>query len=204
MDELEHTAKFCEKCGKSVDIQNDFCTNCGSKINNQNNTSKTLPKKLTKDKDKFFEIEFNIDGKIIVVEDKKEIVERIGKIMSDVTIKQEFGENYLWQGESKDGIFSKPKKYYLTNYRIGCLFTDEKLVQIPIKYVDVVVMNTHRASSRNGIGGFISLGKGIGIGGIQSSGKSVTIGDLNILFKGDVLITIPQVRDPVGLKNLIT
>ncbi len=39
---------------------------------------------------------------------------------------------------------------------------------------------------------------------MQSSGKSVTIGDIHVLFQGNILIRIPKVADPTGLKSLVT
>lgn len=146
---------------------------------------------------------FNIDGKEITIEERNDVAQKIGKIMGGGGIKEELGENVLWKAEKKQGFLKKPIIYSMTNYRILCLYPDEKLIQFPLNYIDVVVMNTHRASARTGIGGFTTLARGFGIGGMQSTGKSVTVGDVNFLFQGEILITIPDVINPIGLKNLV-
>jgi hypothetical protein len=196
--------KFCGKCGVSIDVSNSFCTQCGARIKIENNSHEETMEKSSETDEEIIELSFNIDDKEITIKERKDVAQKIGKIMGEGGIKEELGENALWKAEKKQGFLKSPILYALSNYRILCLYPDEKMVQLPLKYVDVVVMNTHRASARTGIGGFTTLARGFGIGGMQSSGKSVTIGDVNFLFQGEILITIPGVTDPIGLKNLVT
>jgi hypothetical protein len=200
---LETKPKFCGKCGASIDISNNFCTQCGARIKTENSSHEKSKEKSSKMDEEMTNLTFNIDGKEITIEERNDVAQKIGKIMGGGGIKEELGENVLWKAEKKQGFLKKPIIYSMTNYRILCLYPDEKLIQFPLNYIDVVVMNTHRASARTGIGGFTTLARGFGIGGMQSTGKSVTVGDVNFLFQGEILITIPDVIDPIGLKNLV-
>ena len=150
-------------------------------------------------------VKIDIDGKSILIEEKKEEAQKIVKIMADYDIKKEFGENVLWKGKAKkkDNLLGKKLTLYaITNYRIICAST-EKQIQLPLKYVDVAVLNSHRSITRAGIGGFTALGRSVGIGGMQNTGRSVFVGDVNFLLQGDIHVSIPNVIDPVGLKNLV-
>jgi hypothetical protein len=200
---LETKPKFCGKCGASIDISNNFCTQCGARIKTENSSHEKSKEKSSKMDEEMTNLTFNIDGKEITIEERNDVAQKIGKIMGGGGIKEELGENVLWKAEKKQGFLKKPIIYSMTNYRILCLYPDEKLIQFPLNYIDVVVMNTHRASARTGIGGFTTLARGFGIGGMQSTGKSVTVGDVNFLFQGEILITIPDVINPIGLKNLV-
>jgi len=201
---MEENPKFCGKCGASLDNSNNFCTKCGDPIKKEKNLPEKPRKKSDKSAEETLKIMFDIEGKKIEIEEKKDVAQKIGKIMAGLDIKKELGENVLWNAEKKEGFLGKKLTLYiLSNYRIICA-SEEKQISLPLKYVDIVVLNSHRAMARTGIGGFTALGRGIGIGAMQSTGKSVTIGDVNFLFQGDILITIPNVTDPAGLKNLVT
>lgn len=124
--------------------------------------------------------------------------------MDKISLNEKLGEKPLWTAEEKKGFLKEPIVYYLTNYRIMCIDpSEEKSMVFPLNYVDIVVMNSHRDSSRKGIGGFTSLVGGIGIGGFQSHGQSVTVGDVNFMCQGEIIVTIPNVVDPNGLKNFV-
>jgi len=202
---MEENPKFCGKCGASLDNSNNFCTKCGDPIKKEKNLLEKPRKKSGKSAEETLKIVFDIEGKKIEIEEKKDVAQKIAKIMADVgTIQHELGENVLWKAEKKEGFLGKKLTLYgITNYRI-IYGSAEKQIQFPLKYIDIVVMNSHRAMARTGIGGFTALGRGIGIGAMQSTGKSVNVGDVNFLFQGDILITIPNVIDPAGLKNLVT
>ena len=152
------------------------------------------------DKEEFGDINFEFGEKTITVKERRDVAEKFAKIMNldNGLLNEEFGENLLWKAEEKKGLFKKPKTYMITNYRIQYLDSDKEFLQMPIKYLDIVVMNSHRESSRNGVGAFAS-----GMGGFVSSGESVTVGDVNFLVQGNILLTIPNVIDPTGLKSLI-
>ena len=196
------TSKFCGNCGKSLDNATNFCTHCGEPIKN---ISKEIVKKPTKKEEKLFEIEFDHGGKKVSIFEKWIIGERLTEIMNNYDLSSKYGESLLWSAEEKQGIFKKPINHYITNYRIFSLNMDTGSgIQLPLKHMDIVVMNSHRVSKRTGIGGYTSLTRGMGIGGMQSSGKSATIGDINVIFQGQILTVIPNVLDPNGLKNLVT
>ncbi len=210
------TQNFCEKCNASIINCTNFCTNCGERIKKPTSyaqkseikptsySQKSEIKPTQKDEN-MIEISYSYEGKKIIIKERKDFAEKIGMIMAEGGgIREDLGENILWSGQEKSGLFKRGKSYIVTNYRIMNIITDEKMIQMPLKYIDVVIMNTHRVSSRTGIGAFTSIGMGIGIGGMQSYGKSVTIGDVNFLFQGNVLVTIPNIIDPNGLKSLVT
>jgi len=204
---MEENPKFCGKCGASLDNSNNFCTKCGDPIKKEKNLPEKPRKKSGKSAEETLKIVFDIEGKKIEIEEKKDVAQKIGKLMAvdeENVIKKELGENVLWYAEKKEGFLGKKLTLYsVTNYRIICV-TEEKQISLPLKYIDLVVMNSHRAMTRTGIGGFTTLARGMGIGAMQSTGKSVNVGDVNFLFQGDILITIPNVIDPAGLKNLVT
>jgi len=210
------TQNFCEKCNVSIINCANFCTNCGERIKKPTSyaqkssikkpmsySQKSEIKPTQKDEN-MIEISYSYEGKKIIIKERKDVAEKIAMIMAEGGgIREDLGENILWSGQEKSGLFKRGKSYIVTNYRIMNIITDEKMIQMPLKYIDVVIMNTHRVSSRTGIGAFTSIGMGI-VGGMQSYGKSVTIGDVNFLFQGNVLVTIPNIIDPNGLKSLVT
>ncbi|MEK0339837.1 MAG: hypothetical protein QQN46_06425 [Nitrosopumilus sp.] len=150
-------------------------------------------------------MKFDHGGKKVSIFEKWIIGERITEIMNSNDLSSKYGENLLWSAEEKQGFFKKPINYYFTNYRFFSLnMNTEEGIQLPIKHIDIVIMNSHRVSRRTGIGGFTSLTKGMGIGGMQSSGKSATVGDINVIFQGEIYSVISDVLDPNGLKSLVT
>ena len=196
---------FCGSCGKSLQNATNFCTHCGEPIKNNKNTSKEIVKKSAKKDEKLFEMKFDHGGKKVSIFEKWIIGERITEIMNSNDLSSKYGENLLWSAEEKQGFFKKPINYYFTNYRFFSLnMNTEEGIQLPIKHIDIVIMNSHRVSRRTGIGGFTSLTKGMGIGGMQSSGKSATVGDINVIFQGEIYSVISDVLDPNGLKSLVT
>lgn len=199
------TSKFCGSCGKPLDNATNFCTHCGEPIKNSKNETKEIAKTSKGKNDNQVNFEIKNLGSSITVTERKDIAQRIVKILESDVSKGTFGEKLLWQGEEKQGVFKKPIMHYITNYRIVSYAEndDANYVVFPLNYVDVVIMNSHRTSSRTGIGGYTSLTKGMGIGGFQSSGKSVTIGDLIFLCQGENVATICNVADPTGLKNMV-
>ncbi len=210
------TQNLCEKCNVSIINCTNFCTNCGerikkpmsyaqkSSIKKPMSYSQKSEIKPTQKDENMIEISYSYEGKKIIIKERKDVAEKIAMIMAEGGgIREDLGENILWSGQEKSGLFKRGKSYIVTNYRIMNIITDEKMIQMPLKYIDVVIMNTHRVSSRTGIGAFTSIGMGI-VGGMQSYGKSVTIGDVNFLFQGNVLVTIPNIIDPNGLKSLVT
>ena len=209
------TQNFCEKCNASIINCTNFCTNCGERIKKPmsyaqkseikpTSYSQKSEIKPTQKDENMIEISYSYEGKKIIIKERKDVAEKIAMIMAEGGgIREDLGENILWSGQEKSGLFKRGKSYIVTNYRIMNIITGEKMIQMPLKYIDVVIMNTHQVSSRTGIGAFTSIGMGI-VGGMQSYGKSVTIGDVNFLFQGNVLVTIPNIIDPNGLKSLVT
>jgi len=198
------TQKFCGSCGKSLENATNFCTHCGEPIKNNKEVSSKSIKLSKKQDDGLINLTFNGDDMSITIRERAEIAKEIERILDMDKLAEHIKAKTLWMAEEKTGFFKKPIKFFLTNNVIFCGDpADERTIVFPLNYVDVVVMNSHRVSSRTGIGGYTSLTKGAGIGGWQSSGRSVTVGDVNFLCQGEVVVTIHNVNDPSGLKSLV-
>jgi len=198
------TTKFCGNCGNALNTSDNFCTQCGKSRDDSNQNLVTSKKDSDKKQDKQITLTLEMDGFELNITEKSEIAKKIAAIMADSEIKGELGEKALWTGKEKSGFMKKPIEHFLTNFRLLSFDPNEpKSVIIPLSYVDVVVMNSHRDSSRTGIGGYTALAKGMGIGGFKSSGQSVTVGDVNFLCQGEHLVTISNVVDPNGFKNFV-
>jgi len=94
----------------------------------------------------------------------------------------------------------------LTNYRViyGNNKTDE-FTQVPLKYVDVVVMNSHSTFQSTGIGygGAMPGSLTLGVGVMNRRGVSQRIGDLVFVLEGQIVLEFTNVADPTGIKSLI-
>ncbi len=197
-------SKFCGNCGNSLNSSDNFCTQCGNQIENSSQIAVKPKEKSKKQKDDQTNLNLDICGKVFTIKEDTDIAKKIARIMDKISLNKKLGEKPLWTAEEKTGLFKEPITYHLSNYRIFCLDpSDKKSMVFPLNYVDIVVMNSHRDSSRKGIGGFTSLVGGIGIGGFQSHGQSVTVGDVNFMCQGEIIVTIPNVLDPNGLKNFV-
>ena len=135
-------------------------------------------------------------------------VKKLHQIMKDLEIKEEIGEAIIWEHYFEEGIFFKKTREYwiITNYRImvGNYKTDV-FRQVPLKYVDVVVMNSHSSFQSTGYGYGVAIpgSLGLGVGVMNRQGSSQRIGDLTFILNGQVILEFPNVYDPTGVKNLI-
>lgn len=138
--------------------------------------------------------------------DNKEYTHKLERIMESVTVKTELGETVLWHHRVK-GFFGGTKRDWLiTNYRV--IFIDYKanqVLQLPLKYVDVVVMNARSDYQSEGVGVFVGVPASIasGMGFLRRQGSSRRIGDLVFLLNGQILLAFCNVLDPSGVKRLI-
>lgn len=132
---------------------------------------------------------------------------KLAQILGSPRIKEELGEQPLASFEKTSGIiFRKKMRWFVTNYRI--ILTDEiegRIIQIPLKYVDISITDSHSVSERHGAiaggatPGFIYAGMAF----TQGQSTSRRIGHVSFIFNGQVLITIPDIIDPVGFKQLL-
>jgi len=135
-------------------------------------------------------------------------VKKLHQIMISPTIKEELGEAIIWEHYFEEGIFRKKTSEFwiITNYRVMCgNYKTDVFVQIPLKYLDVVVMNLHGVFQSQGIayGGAIPGGLALGVGVMQRSGKSIRIGDLVFIVGGQILLEFNKVFDPNGVNKLV-
>lgn len=152
-------------------------------------------------------ITLNFGSTTIKIKESDSYARKLLTILSSPKIKDKLGEQLIASFELKTGmIFQKTTSWYITNYRVFCL--DERnghITQIPLKYVDIVVRNSHSFSQRNGaIAG--GMAPGFMYAGMAfTKGESISrkIGDMNFLFQGQIVTIIPNVQDPAGLKQLL-
>lgn len=151
------------------------------------------------------------DGSRILIEfyDDKEYAQRIGTIMESWGVKEELGETILWGHVVQSRRFFKVKTkelWIITNHRVMHVNNEiEDVIQLPLKYVDVVVMNARNDHYSEGVGAFVGVLASIssGMGFLQRRGTSRRIGDLVFLLNGQILIRFFNVFDPTGVKQLI-
>ncbi len=135
-------------------------------------------------------------------------VKKLHQIMENLEIKEKLGEAIIWEHYFEEGIFFKKTKEFwiITNYRImyGNYKTDVFL-QVPLKYVDVVVMNSHSSFQSTGTGYGVAMPGSLafGVGVMNRQGTSQRIGDLTFILEGQVILEFTNVADPTGVKNLI-
>ena len=135
-------------------------------------------------------IALNLPNCKIEIKESDQYARKLGKILENPRIKEEMGEQMIATYEQKTGIiFKKTIGWYVTNYRIMCIDeTNCTVTQIPLKYADIVIRNTHTFSERTGaiagglVGGFITSGMAF----TQGQSTSRRIGDINFLL-GDKL-----------------
>ncbi len=143
----------------------------------------------------------------IKIKESDSYARKLANILNSPKIKEEIGEQMIASYEQTTGIiFKKTTSWYVTNHRVFCLNEEENiLIQIPLKYVDVVVRNVHSFSKRTGaiVGGIMPGFMHAGMGFTQGQSIIRRIGDVNFLLQGQIIIIIPNVLDPAGLKQLL-
>lgn len=140
--------------------------------------------------------------------DEPEYAKRMQDIMAEGgEIKADLGETVLWSHQLKKGFF-KTKSYeiwMITNFRI--IKTDNetnKATQLPVKYIDAIVMNLRTRSQSQGktVGAGVPAGILTGMAFSQREGQSMKIGDLVFIFNGQVLLVFENISDPNGVRKL--
>jgi len=143
----------------------------------------------------------------LTVSEDENYARKLATICESSRIKEELGEEILWQYKDEKGFFFKKirKQAIITNYRIIYLNSnDQELIQLPIKYADVVVVNAKTQSWRNGsaAGGW-STSAAMGMGFFKSEGIARRVGDLWFIFQGQKILELTNVLDPNGIKRTI-
>ena len=148
------------------------------------------------------------EGNIMLHDNDVELVKKLNQILCDPDIKSELGEQIIWNSNFEEGIFWRKIRicWIITNYRV--IYSDFKtgeFVQIPLKYLDVVVMNSHSSFQSEGfaMGAAMPGSLAIGAGVMQRKGTSIREGDLVFIVDGQVLLKFFNVFDPNGVKNLV-
>lgn len=152
-------------------------------------------------------VTLNLPSGEVQIKETESYIRKLADILNSPRIKEEMGEQLVAEYEMSEGlIFRKTTSWYVTNYRIFCLNEElNSLTQIPLKYVEIVIRNSHTFSERTGAiaGGFVGGFMPVGMGFTQGQSTSNRIGDINIVFNGQVIMIIPSVQDPTGLKQLL-
>jgi len=84
-------------------------------------------------------------------------------------------------------------------------FLEKRLIQAPLKYVDIAVTEQHSITESRGMAYGAGLPGSIAIGAavIQRTSNSRRFGTLNFVFNGGTHLEFFNVFDPVGVRQLI-
>jgi len=138
-----------------------------------------------------------------------EIETKIQKIMDGgFKLQTELGEKPIWHFEWVDGMFSKSIQeiWSISNYRV--LKMDVRigrLIQVPLKYVDVAVTNVQSIGQSRGVAygagmpGTIAMGVAV----MNRVYKSARFGILNFIADGGIALQFHNILDPNGVKQLV-
>ena len=143
------------------------------------------------------------------IEPEENQEEKINKIMNGgFTLQETLGEKPIWYFEWLGGIFSKSVEeiWVVSNYRVMKMnFFENRLIQVPLKYVDVAVTEQHSVTESRGMAYGAGLPGSIAIGAavIQRTSNSRRFGTLNFVFNGGTHLEFFNVFDPVGVRQLI-
>jgi hypothetical protein len=143
----------------------------------------------------------------LTVSEDENYAQKLATICESSRIKEELGEELLWQYKDEKGIFFKKIKemVIITNYRIMYFNTNnQEIIQFPLKYADIAVVNAKTISWRHGsaAGGF-TRSAAFGLGFFNSEGTSRQVGDLWFLFQGQKVIELTNIVDPNGVKHTL-
>jgi hypothetical protein len=176
---------FCSQCGSPIPASESMCPKCGA------STQAVNPNEIISE-------QTNVENK--------------PQITSTIPLTE--GETILWHRDSTHGLIHKEvtAEEAVTNKR--CLKYDvtNKLVvgQVGIENMpEVVIMNVHRVNDSLGGGIFLTPrmlglpGLPLGIYGGPRRGNMKIFGDVNLMVKGNMVMTFENVKDPQGLRQLI-
>ncbi len=140
-------------------------------------------------------------------------VEGKPQITSNIPLAE--GETILWHRESTHGVIHKEVTFEdaVTNKR--CLKYDvpnkRVAAQVGIENMpEVVIMNVHRVNDSLGGGIFLTPrmlglpGLPLGLYGGPRRGNLKVFGDVSLMVKGNIVMTFDNIKDPQGLRQLIT
>ena len=176
---------FCSRCGSPIPASRSVCPKCGASTQTVN------------------------PNEIIA---ERTTVENKPQITSNIPLTE--GETILWHRDSTHGLIHKEvtSEEAVTNKR--CLkydVTNRRVVaQVGIENMpEVVIMNVHRVNDSLGGGIFLTPrmlglpGLPLGIYGGPRRGNLKIFGDVNLMVKGNMVMTFENVKDPQGLRQLI-
>jgi hypothetical protein len=139
-------------------------------------------------------------------------VESKPQVTSNIPLSE--GETILWHRESTHGVIHKEVTFEeaVTNKR--CLKYDvpnrRVAAQVGIENMpEVVIMNVHRVNDSLGGGIFLTPrmlglpGLPLGLYGGPRRGNLKIFGDVSLMVKGNIVMTLENVKDPQGLRQLI-
>jgi hypothetical protein len=143
---------------------------------------------------------------LTVSEDEK-YVQKLATICESSRIKEELGEELLWEYKDEKGIFFKKirEMAIITNYRVMYFnVNQQEIIQLPLKYADIAVVNAKTVSFRNGAtaGGW-SRSSALWLGFSTSEGIGTRVGDLWFLFQGQKVLELTDIADPNGVKRTL-
>jgi len=166
--------------------------------------------RITPNEPNLEEVKLWNNGKFVgMTYDDPDYCRRIESIMSGERIKSDLGETVLWKHHiTQNSFFSKQliQTWIISNFRV--IKVDEKIhkaIQLPLKYIEALVINRRRDSQSRGttVGAGVMSGIATGMAFSQRRGTSVTVGDLVFMFNGQVLISFDGISDPEGVRRLV-
>jgi hypothetical protein len=176
---------FCSQCGSPISPGQSACAKCGVQIQTVN------------------------PNEIIAEEPKAEAKT---KIVSAIPLTE--GETILWHRDSTHGVIHKEVglEEAVTNKR--CVKYDVQgrriLAQVGFESMpEVVIMNVHRVNDSLGGGVFLTPrmlglpGLPFGLYGGPRRGNLKVSGDISLMVNGSIVMTLENVKDPQGVRQLI-
>jgi hypothetical protein len=190
---------YHRKIFKNVKNDNENCQELDDAWANSVSITNTDKKETT--------VNLSYENVSMTVSEDENYAQKLATICESSRIKEEFGEELLWQYKDEKGILFKKinEMAIITNYRIMYFNTNnQEIIQLPLKYADVAVVNTKTISFRSGAaaGGF-ARSAAIGLGFFNSEGTSRRVGDLWFLFQGQKVIELTNIVDPNGVKHAL-
>jgi len=175
---------FCSQCGASLPPGQSVCIKCTRPADYQNPND-------------------------LIVEDTRE---KTPPVVSNIPLCD--GERILWHRDSSHGLIHKELTFEeaVTNKR--CLRYDVPNKRIVAQVTidnnpEVVVMNVHRVNDSLGGGIFLTPrmlglpGLPIGLYGGPRRGNLKIFGDVSLMVSGNIVMTLENIKDPQGLRQLI-
>jgi len=175
---------FCSQCGAPLPPGQSVCIKCTRPIDCQNPND-------------------------LIVEETRE---KDAQVASKIPLSD--GERILWHRDSTHGLIHKELTFEEAVTNMRCLRYDVPnrriIAQVSIdNNPEVVVMNVRRVNDSLGGGIFLTPrmlglpGLPVGLYGGPRRGNLKIFGDVSLMVSGNIVMTLENIKDPQGLRQLI-